>query len=476
MTRRARAEAASGFTVLLVDDNADYLQATRLLLEREGHNVLTATNGVEALDILPKQRVDLLLLDYFMPGMTGEQVVAELRKFDPLVQVILQTGYASERPPRELLQRLNIQGYYDKTEGPEQLLLWTTVGLKAAETIQQLVKSRQAVEYILEKTPELHRIQSTDSLSQEIVQQVTRLLSQFGGSPEATGALATLDSDADLFVRTKVGAHESGGKARALLDPAKLEALARALQEAQVKVGPDGTIVPLRVGPLTAGVVWVDEPSTGSQTVEFVRMLANQAAVALQNAQLYELATIDALTGAHVRSFFEQTLVRELAASLRGKQAVALVLIDIDGMKAINEKAGHVAGDQALRALGKALREAIRAGDVVGRYEGDAFAVVLRDPTTVGPARLGARVHELLKDQKITTSSGDVPLRASIGFSLLEPPPQRNGGEGRKPIGISYFQLVADLLKGAALLALDDARRSGGNTVKGSELVAWPND
>jgi diguanylate cyclase (GGDEF)-like protein len=475
MTRRARAEAASGYTVLLVDDNADYLQATRLLLEREGHNVLTATNGVEALDILPKQRVDLLLLDYFMPGMTGEQVVAELRKFDPLVQVILQTGYASERPPRELLQRLNIQGYYDKTEGPEQLLLWTTVGLKAAETIQQLVKSRQAVEYILEKTPDLHRIQSTDSLSNEIVRQVTRLLAQFGGSTDAPGALATLDSDADLFVRTKIGAHESGGKARALLEPAKLEALARALQEAQVKVGPDGTIVPLRVGPLTAGVVWIDEPSNGSQTVEFIRMLANQAAVALQNAQLYELATIDALTGAHVRSFFEQTLVRELAASLRGRQAVALVLIDIDGMKAINEKAGHVAGDQALRALGKALRDATRAGDVVGRYEGDAFAVVLRDPTTVGPARLGARVHELLKDQKIATSSGDVPLRASIGFALLEPAPARSADD-RKPIGISYFQLVADLLKGAALLALDDARRTGGNAIRGSESVAWPND
>jgi diguanylate cyclase (GGDEF)-like protein len=470
MTRRSRAETASGFTVLLVDDNADYLQATRLLLEREGHTVLTATNGVEALGILPKQRVDLLLLDYFMPGMTGEQVVAELRKFDPLVQVILQTGYASERPPRELLQRLNIQGYYDKTEGPEQLLLWTTVGLKAAQTIQQLVKHRQAVEFILEKTPDLHRIQSTDDLSREIVQQVTRLLAQFGGSASATGALATLDADAELFVRTQ----EGGGKARALLEPAKLETLNRALQEAQVKVGPEGTIVPLRVGPLTAGVVWVDEPSSGNQTLEFIRMLANQAAVALQNAQLYELATIDALTGAHVRSFFEQTLVRELAASLRSRQAVALVLIDIDGMKSINEKAGHIAGDQALRTLGKALREATRAGDVVGRYEGDAFAVVLRDPTTVGPARLGARVFELLKDQKIATSSGDVPLRASIGFALLEPPPQRD--EARRPIGISYFQLVADLLKGAALLALDAARRSGGNIVHGADPVLWPND
>jgi hypothetical protein len=93
----------------------------------------------------------------------------------------------------------------------------------------------------------------------------------------------------------------------------------------------------------------------------------------------------------------------------------------------------------------------------------------------VGPARLGARVHELLKDQKIAMSSGDVPLRASIGFALLEPPPQRDT-EARKPIGISYFQLVADLLKGAALLALDDARRSGGNIVRGTDPVAWPND
>ena len=129
------------------------MQATRLLLEREGHNVLTATNGPEALSILPQQPVDLLLLDYFMPGMTGEQVVAELRKFNPFVQVILQTGYASEQPPRELLHRLNIQGYYDKTEGPEQLLLWTTVGLKAAYTIQLLFKSRHGIEFLLESTP-----------------------------------------------------------------------------------------------------------------------------------------------------------------------------------------------------------------------------------------------------------------------------------------------------------------------------------
>src|SRR5260370_36850851 len=118
MTRRAKALQPSGYTVLLVDDNPDYLQATPLSLEREGHDVLTATNGPEALAVLPRQRVDLLLLDYFMPGVTGEEALAQVRKIDPFVQVILQTGYASEQPPRDLLHRLDIQGYYAKTEGP----------------------------------------------------------------------------------------------------------------------------------------------------------------------------------------------------------------------------------------------------------------------------------------------------------------------------------------------------------------------
>src|SRR5262245_21699466 len=193
MTRRAKAEQASGYTVLLVDDNPDYLQATRLLLEREGHNVLTATNGPEALALLPAHQVDLLLLDYFMPGMTGEQVVAEVRKFDPFVQVILQTGYASEQPPRELLPRLNIHGYYDKTEGPEQLLLWTAVGLKAAYTLCLLFKGRRGVEFILERTPDLHRLQSMHDLAREILHQATTLLAEIGSAANLAGFVATLD-------------------------------------------------------------------------------------------------------------------------------------------------------------------------------------------------------------------------------------------------------------------------------------------
>ena len=106
MARKHRAIEPSGYTIALVDDDPDYLEATRLLLESEGHTVLTAIDGGDALQLLQKKSVDLLLLDYFMPKMTGEQVVEQLRKFDAVTQVILQTGYANERPPREMLREL----------------------------------------------------------------------------------------------------------------------------------------------------------------------------------------------------------------------------------------------------------------------------------------------------------------------------------------------------------------------------------
>ncbi len=136
MRQKYKHKPRTGRNILLVDDSREYLELTRKLLEREGHTVLTATNGAEALEIVKSKRVDLMLIDYFMPGMTGEDVVRQVRKSRPYLQVIIQTGYAGEQPPRELLKRLDIQGYYDKSEGPEKLLVWVDAGLKSAYFIE----------------------------------------------------------------------------------------------------------------------------------------------------------------------------------------------------------------------------------------------------------------------------------------------------------------------------------------------------
>jgi YesN/AraC family two-component response regulator len=145
--------------ILLVDDNLEYLDAIQMLLKREGHLITTAPSGIEALNIVKSQSFDLVLVDYCMPSMTGEEFVRELRTFDDIVQVILQTGYASEQPPHELLRRLDIQGYFDKSEGPEKLLLWVEVGIKASKSTQI---TRENMKGLDQNPPETDYIENAD--------------------------------------------------------------------------------------------------------------------------------------------------------------------------------------------------------------------------------------------------------------------------------------------------------------------------
>jgi len=137
MARRS-ARPDTNHTILLVDDQQDTLQSVGSLLGREGHRVLTAESGSQALELIRTHDVHVIVLDYFMPRMTGAELVREIRSFDPYVQIILQTGYSGERPPRVMLGELDIQGYHDKTDDPERLLLWVDVALKTYRMVHTL--------------------------------------------------------------------------------------------------------------------------------------------------------------------------------------------------------------------------------------------------------------------------------------------------------------------------------------------------
>ncbi len=149
---RLRGVPQSGHMILIIDDDPMLLMATSRLLEREGHEVFVAENGAKGVELCRNHPVDLILLDYFMPGMTGEEVVKEIRAFNKDVRIVLQTGQAN-RPARQLLRELEIQGYHDKSEGPEKLLIWVDTALKMSEEIRKrrdLEGSLQALGVALE--------------------------------------------------------------------------------------------------------------------------------------------------------------------------------------------------------------------------------------------------------------------------------------------------------------------------------------
>jgi signal transduction histidine kinase len=151
MARKHAAAPPSGYTVLVVDDQEEILISNRLLLEKEGHTVLTASSGQEALTLFHPGEVQLVIVDYFMPGMSGEEVVQAIRQRDETVQILLQTGYSGEKPPREMLRSLAIQGYHDKSEGPDRLLLWVEVALKTHLQVRQVREAEQTKAQMIER-------------------------------------------------------------------------------------------------------------------------------------------------------------------------------------------------------------------------------------------------------------------------------------------------------------------------------------
>lgn len=490
MTRKTNIPTLSGNNILLVDDNLEYLSASRTLLEHEGHTVLTADSGPAALEILRSQKIDLVLLDYYMPGMTGEEVVTQLRKFNSVVQVILQTGYSSEQPPRELLKRLDIQGYYDKSEGPEKFLLWTDVGLKLAYTVQLLTKSRQGLQYILDVTPEMHKIQSLTDLLQGILWQVSGLLGVVnsflavvdGGGIRSTkeneqneqteSFLAMINENTDLVIHASTGRFVNETKINDVVDQAELKLIYETLKRGKIKIYSETTVVPLRVGDMTLGMIYLDRQVIPTQDQNLLTAFANQAAVAIQNTQLYEMATIDHLTGLYTRSFFEKCMYRELQTAFRSHDTLSLMMIDVDKFKNINDRFGHLVGDEALGTIGSALHQATRTADICGRYGGDEFTILLPQTGSEGSRVVGQRIIQILARKYPSEESGVENLHCSLGLCVLEPNPNINK-TNHYPFPVGYFEKMGAQLIKRADEALYKSKDLGGSQLQSSNPLHW---
>jgi diguanylate cyclase (GGDEF)-like protein len=169
------------------------------------------------------------------------------------------------------------------------------------------------------------------------------------------------------------------------------------------------------------GVIWVDEPEDrllpGPEHLQALRIFANQAASALTLATQFEqmryLADHDPLTQLPNRRAFMRELERGVAEALETDEPLALVVLDLDGLKELNDRHGHAAGDDCLVRIGRLLRTELRPHDRAFRIGGDEFAVLLPATNTQGAEEVTARLVEWLE-----RSSRSSVLRPQASFGV----------------------------------------------------------
>ena len=183
--------------------------------------------------------------------------------------------------------------------------------------------------------------------------------------------------------------------------------------------------VPLIFQERVIGLLAIDSATPNQFTQENITLavaFADQVAVALENSRIYEKAQnqaiTDALTGVYNRRGLFQVGEFELLRARRIKRPCCVLMLDIDHFKRVNDRYGHATGDQTLRGLTERCRTILRGVDMIGRYGGEEFVILLPE-TNIKSARLVAeRLRQLITKEPFATDAG--PLRITISIGVAE--------------------------------------------------------
>lgn len=180
-------------------------------------------------------------------------------------------------------------------------------------------------------------------------------------------------------------------------------------------------VAPLRAEEEVLGLLYVGAAKEWTLTEEhrsLVETVSYQASIAIKNARLYEqtqqMAFTDGLTGLYLHRFFQVRLTEEIAWADRYKKQICLVMVDTDHFKKFNDTLGHPAGDALLIEIANLLKDKVRTTDIVCRYGGDEFALILKDVPKEEAVRTCERIRETFQ---LRFAAAAVHVTSSIGLA-----------------------------------------------------------
>lgn len=173
----------------------------------------------------------------------------------------------------------------------------------------------------------------------------------------------------------------------------------------------------------TTGVLYMENNLTENaftpERVELVRLFLGQAAVSLENARLFELATTDGLTKLYVHRYFQRRLEQEISRSLRYDKPFSLIMTDIDNFKHFNDTYGHQLGDDVLRNVARVAKVNLRGEDIAARYGGEEFVFVLPETDMNGALVFAEKIRKRVEEMEIAYRGGALHVTLSLGVATF---------------------------------------------------------
>ncbi len=446
--------------ILVVDDIPANVKLLEVRLLAEYFDVLTASNGVDAIETCENGKVDVVLLDVMMPDMDGFEVCRRLKN-DPAtshIPVVMVTAldHVSDR----------IRGL---EAGADDFLTKPVNDLQLMTRVRSLVRLKMLTDELRLRASTTRNIGIEELLARRepATEQKPRVLlideqpengRQIG---EMLGDIAELEIANDPhvgFFRAAEGGFEcivvSTGFAE--FDPLRLCSQLRSMDATRfvpiillADAGEDERIVRgLELGINDYLTTPIDQQELTARLRTQVRRKRYNDHLRQSVTQTIEMAVTDPLTGLHNRRYLDSHLQTLFDRAVARRRPLSLLITDIDRFKSINDTHGHDGGDVVLREFAQRLRKNVRGIDLACRFGGEEFVVVMPDTDATIAEKVAERVRAEIADRPFLIGDLKISVTVSVGVSSL-----RHGVDS-----------MADLLKRADV-ALYEAKSSGRNRV-----------
>ena len=410
--------------ILIVEDDAFFREIFSDLLRDDGYLVDTASSGNEALAMLEKCKYQLVVTDMMLQDISGLDILSRAKQMDADIEVIVVTGYGNME-----------SAIYALKNGARDYLIKPISHDEFKHVVRLVMEQRRLLDENQGLKDQIRLFQVSQTIANCIdIDRILSLVLEAAMKETAAGkGFACLrDAEREVFLME--------AKGLAGIDAEKInEQLKFAFNwEEETFSEPFTVKIELTTGttellllplnhksPLQGVVVLFDEnKSDFHSAINYgnIHFLMEQSALALDNAGRYSVAkdllNIDELTGLYNYRYLEIALKREIMRAERYGLSMAVIFLDVDMLKGVNDKYGHLVGSRVLKEVAAVLKKSVREVDIVIRYGGDEYTIILIETGRQGASVVAERIRKTIADHLFFLGENlDVRLTACLGFA-----------------------------------------------------------